>query len=63
MLQDGYDVVHVPAGPACELPKDDLLRLPTYRVAVFAVTADDAVPDRVRLWWEPTDYVEIDVTR
>jgi glycosyltransferase involved in cell wall biosynthesis len=25
-LQDGYDVVHVPAGPARELPKDDLLR-------------------------------------
>ncbi|SDF21661.1 Glycosyltransferase involved in cell wall bisynthesis [Blastococcus fimeti] len=26
VTQDGYDVVHVPAGPACELPKDDLLR-------------------------------------
>jgi glycosyltransferase involved in cell wall biosynthesis len=26
VLQDGYDVVHVPAGPATELPKDDLLR-------------------------------------
>ncbi|MGY1752095.1 glycosyltransferase [Blastococcus sp. SYSU D01042] len=26
VLQDGYDVVHVPAGPARELPKDDLLR-------------------------------------
>lgn len=25
-LQDGYDVVHVPAGPPTELPKDDLLR-------------------------------------
>ncbi len=37
-------------------------RLPTYRVAVFAVTAEDAVPGRIRLWWEPTDYVEVDVT-
>ncbi|WP_309232825.1 glycosyltransferase [Blastococcus sp. TML/C7B] len=26
VLQDGYEVVHVPAGPARELPKDDLLR-------------------------------------
>lgn len=26
VLQDGYDVVHVPAGPPRELPKDDLLR-------------------------------------
>jgi glycosyltransferase involved in cell wall biosynthesis len=26
VTQDGYDVVHVPAGPARELPKDDLLR-------------------------------------
>lgn len=26
VTQDGYNVVHVPAGPACELPKDDLLR-------------------------------------
>lgn len=26
VLQDGYDVVHVPAGPARELPKDDLLQ-------------------------------------
>ncbi|WP_040337543.1 glycosyltransferase [Candidatus Blastococcus massiliensis] len=26
VLQDGYDVVHVPAGPPKELPKDDLLR-------------------------------------
>ncbi|SDF63589.1 Glycosyltransferase involved in cell wall bisynthesis [Blastococcus aurantiacus] len=26
VTQDGYNVVHVPAGPAHELPKDDLLR-------------------------------------
>jgi glycosyltransferase involved in cell wall biosynthesis len=26
VLQDGYEVVHVPAGPPCPLPKDDLLR-------------------------------------
>ncbi|MGY2127033.1 glycosyltransferase [Blastococcus sp. SYSU DS0617] len=26
VTQDGYNVVHVPAGPPCELPKDDLLR-------------------------------------
>jgi glycosyltransferase involved in cell wall biosynthesis len=26
VTQDGYEVVHVPAGPAEELPKDDLLR-------------------------------------
>ena len=26
VTQDGYNVVHVPAGPARELPKDDLLR-------------------------------------
>lgn len=41
---------------------EDLLpRLPTYRVAEYVVTADDAEPASVRLWWEPTDYVEIDV--
>ena len=52
-------------GPGYDGTRDEdyLPRLPTYRVAVFAVTADDAVPDRVRLWWEPTDYVEIAVTR
>lgn len=51
-------------GPGYDGSRDEdyLPRLPTYRVAVFVVTADDAVPDRVRLWWEPTDYVEIDVT-
>jgi hypothetical protein len=42
-------------------PEDVLPRLPTYRVAVYAIAAADAVPDAVRLWWEPTDYVEIDV--
>ena len=26
VTQDGYNVVHVPAGPASVLPKDDLLR-------------------------------------
>lgn len=40
---------------------DYLPRLPTYRVATFAVTAADVVPTAVRLWWEPADYVEIDV--
>lgn len=40
---------------------DYLPRLPTYRVAMFAVTAADMLPTSVRLWWEPTDYVEIDV--
>jgi len=42
---------------------DYLPRLPTYRVAAFAVTADDAVPAAVRLAWEPPDYVELEVTR
>jgi hypothetical protein len=52
-------------GPGYDGSRDEdyLPRLPTYRVAVFAVTADDSVPDRVRLWWEPTDYVEMEVTR
>jgi hypothetical protein len=50
-------------GPAYDGTRDEevLPRLPTYRVAVFAVAAADAVPAGVRLWWEPTDYVEIDV--
>jgi hypothetical protein len=42
-------------------PEGVLPRLPTYRVAVYAIAAADAVPAAVRLWWEPTDYVEIDV--
>jgi hypothetical protein len=36
-------------------------RVPTYLLSVFAITAADAVPQRVRLWWEAPDYVEIDV--
>ena len=52
-------------GPGYDGSRDEeyLPRLPTYRVAAFVVTADDAVPGKVRLWWEPTDYVEIDVNR
>jgi hypothetical protein len=52
-------------GPAYDGTRDPdfLPRLQTYRVAVFALAAADAVPASVRLWWEPTDYVEIDVTR
>jgi hypothetical protein len=52
-------------GPAYDGSRDEdyLPRLPTYRVAVFAVTADDAEPAAVRLWWEPTDVVEIQVSR
>lgn len=34
----------------------------SYRVAVYAVTAASAEPDRVRVWWEAPDYVEISVT-
>lgn len=31
VTQDGYDVVHVPAGPPCAVPKDDLLdHMPTF---------------------------------
>jgi hypothetical protein len=41
---------------------DALPRLPTYRVGVYAVTADDVVPASVRLSWEPPDYVEIEVS-
>ena len=52
-------------GPAYDGSRDQdyLPRLPTYRVAVFAVTAADAVPAAVRLWWEPTDVAEIEVIR
>ena len=51
-------------GPGYDGSRDDeaLPRLPTYRVAVFAITAADAVPASVRLWWEPTDYVQMDLT-
>lgn len=51
-------------GPSYDGTRDEdvLPRLQTYRVAVFAVTADDVVPASVRLWWEPPDYVELDVT-
>ena len=39
-----------------------LPRLQTYVVPQYVLTADDAEPAAVRLWWEPTDYVEVDVT-
>ncbi len=34
----------------------------SYQVRVYAVTADDFEPAAVRVWWEPPDYVEVDVT-
>jgi glycosyltransferase involved in cell wall biosynthesis len=47
VLQDGYDVVHVPAGPACELPKDDLLRhMPEFATNLRRSWAEHA-PDLV----------------
>jgi len=60
-------------GPTCEPegrtgPQYDGSRLegdrprpPTYAVSVLVVTDDDAVPDRVRLWWEAPDVAEISV--
>ncbi|WP_193614827.1 hypothetical protein [Nocardioides lijunqiniae] len=58
-------------GPACE-PEDRagprydgtpvegaLPRPPSYDVSVLVVTDDEAVPDRVRLWWEAPDVTEI----
>ncbi|MGZ5403856.1 MAG: hypothetical protein ACXWDL_04350 [Nocardioides sp.] len=32
-----------------------------YDVEVFVVTHEDAVPDRVRVWWEAPDYTEVSV--
>jgi len=32
-----------------------------YDVEVFVVTDEDAVPDRVRVWWEAPDYTEVSV--
>ena len=47
VLQDGYDVVHVPAGPAHELPKDDLLRhMPEFAANLRRSWAEHA-PDLV----------------
>ncbi|MGY1812780.1 glycosyltransferase [Blastococcus sp. SYSU D00820] len=44
---DGYDVVHVPAGPARELPKDELLRhMPDFAAALRRTWAA-APPDLV----------------
>ncbi|WP_134738383.1 hypothetical protein [Nocardioides sp. 503] len=40
----------------------DLPRPPTYDVAVLVVTDEDAVPDRVRLWWEAPDVAELSLT-
>lgn len=39
-----------------------LPRLQVYRLSVYAVTADDVVPAAVRVWWEPPDYTEIEVS-
>lgn len=44
---DGTRLEDVPARP------------PSYEVLVYAVTAADAVPARVRVWWEAPDYVEV----
>jgi hypothetical protein len=50
--------------PEPEDEEDEVLPRPhTYRVTAFAVTADDAVPDEIRLSWEPPDFVLFDVTR
>lgn len=47
VLQDGYDVVHVPAGPAHELPKDELLRhMPEFAANLRRTWAEHA-PDLV----------------
>lgn len=52
-------------GPGYDGTRDEdvLPRLPNYRVAVFALTADDAEPRSVRLWWEAPDYVQLEITR
>ncbi len=34
----------------------------TYRVTAYAVTATSVEPDRIRVWWEAPDYVELTVT-
>lgn len=51
-------------GPKYDGTRDEdyLPRLSTYRFAVFAVTAAGAKPAAVRIWWEPTDYLEIDLS-
>ena len=41
--------------------EDYLPRLQTYVAPQYVLTADDATPASVRLWWEPTDYVEVAV--
>ena len=47
VTQDGYNVVHVPAGPAHELPKDDLLRhMPEFATNLRRSWAEHA-PDLV----------------
>jgi len=43
--------------------KGDKPRPETYEVTVYAVTAGSAEPDRVRVWWEPSDYVELTLTQ
>lgn len=51
-------------GPGYDGARDEdyLPRLPTYRVAVFALTEAGIEPSRVRLWWEAPDYVDLEVT-
>lgn len=34
-------------------------RPPSYEVEVYAVTAASVEPERVRIWWEPPDFVEL----
>lgn len=40
----------------------DLPRPPSYEVSVFVVTDDEAVPDRVRLWWEAPEVAELSLS-
>jgi glycosyltransferase involved in cell wall biosynthesis len=47
VLQDGYEVVHVPAGPPRPLPKDDLLRHMPEFAAVLRRTWAQRAPDLV----------------
>jgi hypothetical protein len=42
--------------------KDSEPRPANYQVEVYAVTAEDFEPERLRLWWEAPDYVEVDLT-
>lgn len=37
-------------------------RPPEYDVSVLVVTDDEAVPDRIRLWWEAPDVAEFSIS-